>query len=341
MRCCLPLLSGSLHGYLKYLIIAQLGRNDYQVTEKLRIGVVGTGYMGSLHAQHFAAHEHVDLVGVVDIDSSQAQSVGDSVGCAAYTDPCHLLGEIDAVSIAVPSVLHREVAEIFLCEGIHMLMEKPLASSVSDAETIVERAQDNNAKLLVGHQERFNSAIMGIAHRIDRPKYIETNREGQFAGRGGDVDVITDLMIHDIDLVLAMVKSPVETVSALGASVVTAHVDIANARLEFENGTVANVTASRVSKGRARSFKIYMPHQILDLDLLDQSVRLHSKIDGIAVGSDRTGERIDTVPTITLKHEIDHFVDIVQNGGTPFVSGDDAVSALRVAQMVREKIDLH
>ena len=297
--------------------------------------------MGSLHAQHFAANEHVDLVGVVDIDSNQAHSVAESVGCAAYTEPDPLLGDIDAVSIAVPSVLHRKVAEIFLDEGIHMLMEKPLASSVSDAEFIVEKAKENSVKLLVGHQERFNSAIMEIAHRIDQPKYIEAHREGQFAGRGGDVDVITDLMIHDIDLVLAMVNSPVKSVSALGASVVTSHVDIANARLGFENGTVANVTASRVANGRARNYKIYMPRQILDLDLLDQSVWLHNKVDGIAVGSDRTEQRIDTVPAITLKHEIDHFVDIVRNGGDPFVSGDDAVSALRVAQMVREKIDHH
>ena len=297
--------------------------------------------MGSLHAQHFAANEHVDLVGVVDIDSNQAHSVAESVGCAAYTAPDPLLDEIDAVSIAVPSVLHREVAEIFLGEGIHMLMEKPLASSVTDAEFIVEKAKENSVKLLVGHQERFNSAIMEIAHRIDQPKYIEAHREGQFVGRGGDVDVITDLMIHDIDLVLAMVNSPVKSVSALGASVVTSHVDIANARLDFENGTVANVTASRVANGRARNYKIYMPRQILDLDLLDQSVWLHSKVDGIAVGSDRTEQRIDTVPAITLKHEIDHFVDIVRNGGDPFVSGDDAVSALRVAQMVREKIDHH
>ena len=297
--------------------------------------------MGSLHAQHFAANEHVDLVGVVDIDSNQAHCVAESVGCAAYTEPDPLLGDIDAVSIAVPSVLHRKVAEIFLDEGIHMLMEKPLASSVTDAEFIVEKAKENSVKLLVGHQERFNSAIMEIAHRIDQPKYIEAHREGQFAGRGGDVDVITDLMIHDIDLVLAMVNSPVKSVSALGASVVTSHVDIANARLGFENGTVANVTASRVANGRARNYKIYMPRQILDLDLLDQSVWLHSKVDGIAVGSDRTEQRIDTVPAITLKHEIDHFVDIVRNGGDPFVSGDDAVSALRVAQMVREKIDHH
>ncbi len=313
------------------------------MAEDLKIGVVGVGYIGSLHAQHFASNKDVELVGVVDIDADRAQFIADSLDCTAYTTPESLLGKVDAVSIAVPSVLHREVGEIFLREGINMLMEKPLASSVSDAEHVVELARRNDAILLVGHQERFNSAIMEIAHRIDQPKYIETNRQGRFAGRAGDVDVITDLMIHDIDLVLAMIDAPVASVSALGASVVTSHVDIANARLEFENGAVANVTASRVATGRVRNFKIYMPRQILELDLLDQSVWLQHRNSATAGGNgmELTAERIDTVPTITLKHEIDHFVDIVRNGGEPFVSGDDAVLALRVAQMVREKIDLN
>ena len=159
--------------------------------------------------------------------------------------------------------------------------------------------------------------------------------------RAGDVDVITDLMIHDIDLVLAIVRAPVDSVSALGASVITQHVDIANARLEFANGAVANVTASRVADEKLRQFKIYMSEQILELDLLDQSVLLEKKViqaNG-SIGLDETREQIETVPTITLKNEIDHFVDIVRTGGAPFVSGEDAVAALKVAQMVREKID--
>ena len=308
---------------------------------KLRVGVVGVGFIGRLHAEHYAANQHVELVGVVDIDANQAQSVAESCACKAYTEAESLLGKIDAVSIAVPSVLHRTVGEIFLNHGIHLLMEKPLASTVADAEYVVDLANRNGAKLLVGHQERFNSAIMGIAHRIDEPKFIEANRMGKFAGRAGDVDVITDLMIHDIDLVLAIVRAPVDSVSALGASVITQHVDIANARLEFANGAVANVTASRVADEKLRQFKIYMSEQILELDLLDQSVLLEKKViqaNG-SIGLDETREQIETVPTITLKNEIDHFVDIVRTGGAPFVSGEDAVAALKVAQMVREKID--
>ncbi len=313
------------------------------MTDKLRVGVVGVGFIGSLHAQHFAANQNVELVGVADIDATQAESVAKACACEAYLDPEQLLGKIDAVSIAVPSSLHRQIGELFLSQGVHMLMEKPLASTVADAEAVVNLANQQNVTLLVGHQERFNSAVMEIAHRIDRPKFIETNRMGKFAGRAGDVDVITDLMIHDIDLVLAMLRSPVQSVSALGASVITQHVDIANARLEFSNGAVANVTASRVANGKIRNFKIYMSEQILELDLLDQSVLIEKKAheqnstNGIKVSR----ERIDTVPTVTLKNEIDHFVDVVRNRGIPFVSGEDAVSALKVAQMVREKISQH
>ncbi len=310
------------------------------MTEKLRIGVVGVGYMGRLHAQHFANNERVELLGVVDTDISRVNPLAESLRCRAYTDATELLGQVDAVSIAVPSSRHRAVAEIFLPEGVHVLMEKPLASTVDDAQFVVDLARHHQAKLLVGHQERFNAAIMKIAHRVDKPKFIEATRQGQFVGRGGDVDVITDLMIHDIDLVLAMTRMAVTSVSALGASVITSHVDIANARLEFTNGAVANVTASRVATDKVRNFKIYMCNELMDLDLLDQSVWLEKQTtNAVGISSDLTREAIDTVPTITLKNEIDHFVEIVLNGGTPFVSGEDAVSALRVAQLVREKID--
>ncbi len=308
---------------------------------KLKVGVVGVGFIGSLHAQHFAANTHVDLVAVADIDTERVKSVAAHFGCQAYTEPEQLLEKIDAVSIAVPSVSHRNMGEVFLSRGIPTLMEKPLAVNVADAESLVKLANRCDAKLLVGHQERFNSAIMGIAHRVDEPKFIEANRMGKFAGRASDVDVITDLMIHDIDLVLAMIRAPVHSVSALGASVITEHVDIANARLEFTNGAVANVTASRVSEQKVRKFQIYLEEQMLELDLLDQSILVEKRAieqDG-KIGLNVTREKIETVPTITLKNEIDHFVDIVRNGGEPFVSGEDALSALRVAQMVREKID--
>ena len=303
-----------------------------------KIGVVGVGYMGKLHAQHFAANKRVKVVGVSDINKDRAQSVADEVGCMCYEDPEDLLGLVDAVSIAVPSIVHREIADLFLSRGIHMLMEKPLASSVEDAEHIVKQAKKHGVKLLVGHQERFNSAIMELTERISQPKYVEAHRQGKFAGRGGDVDVITDLMIHDIDLVLAIINSPVKSVSALGASVVTPYVDITNARLEFENGAVANVTASRVAEERMRMFQVYKQHQYLELDLLQQTVTLHTMMNGSEGNLQTHSEKIDTTPNLTLKTEINHFVDVLYNEINPFVTGEDALSALRVAEMVRNTV---
>ncbi len=294
--------------------------------------------MGKLHAQHFAANNKVKIAGVSDIDKGRAQAVADEVGCKCYGNPEEMLGLVDAVSIAVPSIIHREVADVFLSNGIHVLMEKPLASTVEDAEYIVRQAKKYDAKLLVGHQERFNSAIMKLNERMNQPKYVEAHRQGKFAGRGGDVDVITDLMIHDIDLVLAIIKSPVKSVSALGASVVTSFVDIANARLEFENGAVANVTASRVADERVRMFQVYKQHQYLELDLLRQTVTLHTMANEAEGSLQTRSEKIDTTPNLTLKTEINHFVDVLYKEIHPFVTGEDALSALRVAEMVRNTV---
>ena len=314
--------------------------DEEQVTKKRRIGVVGVGHMGAYHAGHYVAHENVELVGVVDIDVDKAKTVAASCNCAYFTDSKELIGKVDAVSIVVPSSAHLEVAEVFLSEGVHVLIEKPLASTVTEAEQIVELADKFNTKLLVGHQERFNSAIMELVGRIDTPKYIEAHREGHFAGRGGDVDVITDLMIHDIDLVLALIKHPVVTVSALGASVVTSHIDIVNARLEFKNGSFANVTASRVSNERVRNFQVYTPSQYLKLDLLKQTIELFpTEIDIHNSGNKVTIKNsIDVKPNQTLKMEINHFVDILENGTPPYVTGEDGLLAVRVVQMIRETV---
>ncbi len=299
--------------------------------------------MGNLHAQHYASNASAELVGVTDIDLARARHIAAKYECAYFKKPQDLIGKIDGVSIAVPSNKHQEVADLFLREGIHVLMEKPLAPTVAEAAHIVDQANKFGVKLLVGHQERFNSAIRELADRIDSPLYVEAHREGQFAGRGGDVDVITDLMIHDIDLVLILIKSQVKSVSALGACAVTSHVDIANARLEFDNGAVANVTASRVGSERIRNFKVYANNQYLELDLLKQTLTLtssskrqHDDSKPITVV-----EPVNIKPNLTLKTQIDHFVDVLRNGTAPYVTGEDGLSAVRVAQMIRETVGSH
>ena len=312
------------------------------MTQNQRLGVVGAGYMGKIHAGHYAAHPLVDVTGIVDINEKSAKILADKLGCTAYTTPEQLIGKVNAVTIAVPSSEHRCVAEPLLEAGIHVLMEKPLAATVEDAEAIVELAKKNSVILLVGHQERFNAAVTEFLDRRndEELQFIEAHRLGPYVGRGGDVDIITDLMIHDIDLVLAFVGLRQPTVSALGTSSVTSHVDSVHANLEFENGTVATITASRVAPKKIRKFEIYTNKRYYILDLLDQTVTVTATRNE----SNKRKLRVVTQKSIeikrkeTLQSEIAHFVDVLQNGVQPKVNGEDGLSALRVAQNIREAV---
>ncbi len=309
--------------------------------DRLKVGVIGAGFMGELHASHYMANDAVDLIGIADIVPDKAREIAHKFSCAWFADSEQLAEKVDAVSIAVPSTAHRRVAEICLNRKVHVLIEKPLASSLKDAESIVNLTNRSGMTCMVGHQERFNPAIMEASGIVDQPKYVEAHRQGKFGGRGGDVDVINDLMIHDIDLVLAFIKAPVSSVSALGTSVVTQHVDVANARIEFENGSLANVTASRVAVERQRIFQVYTSHQYMELDLLNQTmvVRTPKENGGNSDAAVTVESKVDVTPNITLKTEINHFVDILRNGGTPYVTVEDGLSAMRVAEMVRAQVN--
>ncbi len=309
--------------------------------DRLNVGVIGAGFMGELHASHYMANDAVELIGIADIIPDKAREIAQKFGCAWFTNSEQLADKVDAVSIAVPSTAHHRVAETCLNRKVHVLIEKPLASSLKDAESIVDLTNRSGVTCMVGHQERFNSAFMEASSIVDQPKYVEAHRQGKFGGRGGDVDVINDLMIHDIDLVLAFVKAPVASVSALGTSVVTQHVDVANARIEFENGSVANVTASRVAVERQRIFRVYTNHQYMELDLLNQTmvVRSTKENDGESDAAVTVESIVDVTPNITLKTQINHFVDILRNGGTPYVTVEDGLSAMQVAEMVRAQVN--
>ncbi len=310
------------------------------MSDRHKVGVVGVGFMGQLHASNYAMLASVDLVAVSDIDAEAGREVADRYQCRFFENNEDMIGLVDAVSIAVPSVWHLKVAEPFIKAGVHILMEKPLASTVEEAQRIVDLSDEYGVSLLVGHQERFNSAVMALADRLIEPKFVNAERLGQFAGRNGDVDVITDLMIHDIDLILTLMKSSVKHVSAVGASVITDHVDIANARLEFESGAVANVTASRVSNEKVREFKIYDGSQHLTLDLLRQRITSTStSSQGDAADKELLVEPIAVPSRHTLETEIEHFVETLSGRTPPLVSGIDGLSALRVANMVHKEIE--
>jgi len=306
---------------------------------RLRVGVLGVGYLGRFHAKIYAAMPEVELVGVADVNAEVAKAVAAQYGCQAYTDPAALLGKVDAVSVVVPTVHHADVARPYLERKVHMLMEKPIAPTLDESRALVELAERAGVVFQVGHLERFNAGVMALAERCANPRFIEVHRLSTFVERATDVDVVTDLMIHDIDIVLSLVKSPIRHIAASGVPVVTDHVDIANARIEFENGAVANVTASRVSNKKLRRIRVFGDRHYYGLDYVDQRLEMAEAVVG-ADGRRPTIEskQVDITPRPPLDTELEYFVRSVREGTPPLVSGRVGLEALRVALLVKEKI---
>ena len=270
--------------------------------QNLRVAVIGVGHLGAIHAAIYARMPDVQLVGVVDTNSDTAANIASKYDCNIFESGSSLLGKVDAVSVAVPTSFHRRVAEPILSDGIPMLLEKPVAHSLEDSRKIVECANGSGAILQIGHLERFNAGVIRLTEELDEPRFIEVHRLGEFVERVSDVDVVTDLMIHDIDIVLSLVSANLRYVSAVGSRVITDHVDIANARLEFENGAIANVTASRVSKNTFRRIRIFGKSCYLGLNFRDQQIlevqrclpEIQSKINPYDICEKRIMEIIST-----------------------------------------------
>jgi predicted dehydrogenase len=310
------------------------------MSKKLRAGVIGVGYLGRFHARIYNDIDNVELVGVVDTDKETADRVAAEYDTQAYYDPMALLDKLDIVSIVVPTSLHREVAIPYLENGVHMLLEKPVASTLEDAQAIVETAKKSGTILQVGHLERFNAGIMALADQVNEPRFIEAHRLGPFVARATDVDVVIDLMIHDIDIILSLVKQKLKSISATGTPVLTDHVDIANARLEFENGAVANVTASRVSNKKFRRIRVFGRNSYRAINFVDQQLEVAypGEIPEGQKYPEIVYETHSITPTQPLDAELEHFVDVVRRGGQPLVTGEDGMEALRVAMLVTESI---
>ena len=309
------------------------------VNGKVRVGVVGVGYLGRIHARIYAAMPEVELVGVADINATAAREVAAQHGCHAYLAANDLLGKVDAVSIVVPTPAHLETARPFLQGGVHMLMEKPLAPTYEESLELVELAERAGIVFQVGHLERFNAGIMALAERAVNPRFIEVHRLGTFVERATDVDVVTDLMIHDIDIVLSLVKSDIRSIAANGAPVVTEHVDIANARIEFENGAVANVTASRVSNKKLRRIRVFGDAHYYGLDYMDQKLEMAYAAPDANGGRPRiASETLAIQPRPPLDTELACFIQSVRTGAPPLVNGRVGLEALRVALLVKERI---
>jgi predicted dehydrogenase len=309
----------------------------------LRAAVIGVGYLGRFHAQKYASMPDVDLVGVVDANPETAQRVAKELGVAAFSNYGELLGapgskdaRVDLVSVASTTETHHAVARDCLAAGIHVLAEKPITVTVAQADELIVLADANKLVLQVGHLERFNPAWLAVKDKITRPVFIEAHRMAPFKARGIDVSVVLDLMIHDLDLILPLVDSPVTDLRASGVSVLTDGIDIANARIEFANGCVANLTASRTSTASLRRLRVFQHHEYISIDFGDRRIGITRKRDGSITESAPDQPPIDTEtfqqpPGDALMTEIQAFVDAVRNGTKPVVSGREGRDALAIA----------
>ena len=299
----------------------------------LRTAVIGTGYMGRYHAEKLAACAGARLVAVCDVDRERANAIAARLGCEARSDYRALLGRIDAACVAVPTATHREVAGACLEAGIHVLVEKPLACTLAEADELLALARAKRLVLQVGHLERFNPAFRALAAQSGAPRFIDIERLSGFKTRGADVDVILDLMIHDLDLVLALARSPLEQVSACGFRVLTSAVDIANARLEFADGCIANVSASRVSQAPVRKLRVFRSELYVSADLQGQRLRLVRRAGSDITEVEEKFERADA-----LQAQAEAFVSAVR-GGAPQASGDEGRRALALALRIGELVE--
>jgi predicted dehydrogenase len=302
--------------------------------KRVRAAVVGAGYLGTFHAEKYAQAAGCELVAVADVDEPRARALAERLGCRAVADYRELLGEVDCASVVVPTLHHREVGEVLLAAGVDCLIEKPLAASAAEAAELVRLAREHGRILQVGHLERFNPAMTRLARLIDRPRFIECHRLASFTTRGADVDVVRDLMIHDLDLIRLLVPGEVVSVEAVGVPVVTPRVDIANARLRFASGCIANVTASRVSVKRERKLRLFQPDMYLAIDLGERSVRICRRTLNDAGQAEIGWEQIDLGEADALAKEIEAFLASVRTRARPAVTGEDGLAALELAERI-------
>ncbi len=322
---------------------------------KLKIGVIGTGHLGKLHTKMFNQIDNCELLGVYDENKNTAKQAADEYSSKAFDDLDKLLDSVQAVSIAATTSAHYELAKKCLEKGLHVFVEKPITVTIPEAEEIVKLAAEKDLNLQVGHIERFNPALLSLEKFILQPMFIQTDRLAQFNPRGTDVAVVLDLMIHDIDIILNLVKSEVKKIDASGVAVVSDTLDIANARIEFENGAVANVTASRISQKKMRKMRVFQRDNYISLDFITGVSEVYrllpvdekNSASMISFGEMGIGDKKKRIvyeqPEIkevnALKYELELFVNSVLEHKSPVVTGVDGLKALKVAETIIMSIE--
>ena len=305
--------------------------------KKLRAGVIGVGYLGQFHAEKYASLPQVELAGVVDADPARAAQIAQKLNTRSFSDPADLLGNVDVVSIVVPTILHHRVAKQFLAQGVHVLLEKPITVTLEQADELIRLAKEKSCVLQIGHIERFSPAMTVIKPLLQAPRYITAERAAPFTPRCTDVNVVLDLMIHDLDLVTDLANAEVREVSAAGASVITKELDIASARILFANGCVADVVASRVSGEKKRLLRVFDNNSIYTADFQTQKAQRSFRKDGAAL--ELATEDISLERRDTLLEEIRDFITCVEQNRRPLVSGFEGKRALALAQIITRTIE--
>jgi predicted dehydrogenase len=310
----------------------------------IKCGVVGVGYLGRYHAEKYAALPNAELVAVCDINDQQLQEIAKKHNTEALNNYRDLVEKVDAVSIAVPTLRHNEIAQFFLQNKIHVLLEKPIASTVAEADELIALAKQNEVILQIGHLERFNPVVMKLRERLEKPLFIESLRIAPFKLRGTDINVVLDLMIHDIELIQHLIGYPISRIQACGAPVLSEHDDIANARIEFINGCVANVTASRISYKPKRELRIFQHNVYFSGDLHHKTLNIHRK--GINLTSEGIPEILHETLVLNeqndaLLEEIKSFLNSITYNLPPAVSGEDGREALATAIKISKIMSEH
>jgi predicted dehydrogenase len=299
----------------------------------IRVGVIGVGHVGRQHARLYAESAAVQLTAVVDIQKPKAEEIGELYRVPSFTDYTAIVGHVDAVSLAVPTVDHARIGVELLRNGVDLLVEKPIAATIEQARALIEAAARHGRILQVGHVERFNPVFVAAREVATTPQFFEIHRLAAFSPRSLDIDVVLDLMIHDLDIVLSLVGAPVRELRAVGIPVLSQRADIANARVEFENGCVANFTASRVSFEKTRKLRFFQPHDYISVDYSTQTGSMVSLRMGRVIE-----RKLEPVREEPLKRELDAFLESVRTRRTPAVSGDDGLRALDLAMCINRVI---
>jgi predicted dehydrogenase len=291
----------------------------------VRIGVIGVGYLGQHHERIYSELENVELTAVVDIDKKKADAFAEKYGCKAYYDYKHILNEVDAVSIVTPTTTHYSIALDCIKAGKDILIEKPITMNVKEAEKLINEAEKRDCIIQVGHLERYNPAVLAASEMIKKPLFIESERLSPFLGRGTDVDVTLDLMIHDIDIILSLISSPVKDIRAVGAKVLTDKIDVAKAWLAFENGCIALATVSRLSPEKLRRLKVFQKDSYISIDYQSSEIKRHFRTkEGISFAITKPENKEP------LKEELKDFINCVKERRRPTVSAVEGKNALKI-----------